>query len=70
VGGLPELVAHGETGMLVPPQQPAALASAIESLLADDETRRRYGINGKRLLETSLSWERVAQQSLEAYAQA
>jgi glycosyltransferase involved in cell wall biosynthesis len=70
VGGLPELVMHGETGMLVPPEQPQALASAMESLLADDERRRRYGISGKRLLETSLTWEQVTQKCLEAYAQA
>jgi glycosyltransferase involved in cell wall biosynthesis len=70
VGGLPELVLHGETGMLVPPEKPQALASAMELLLANDALRRRYGRNGKRLLDASLSWERVAQKRLEAYAEA
>jgi glycosyltransferase involved in cell wall biosynthesis len=43
VGGIPELVLDGETGLLVPPQDPAALAAAIEKLLADPDRRARMG---------------------------
>ncbi len=39
VGGLPEVVRHGETGLLVPPRDPAALARAAWSLLADEPRR-------------------------------
>ncbi len=43
VGGLPDLVEDGVSGLLVPPRDPAALAAGISSLLADDALRRRIG---------------------------
>ncbi|RMF83212.1 MAG: glycosyltransferase, partial [Nitrospirae bacterium] len=43
VGGNPELVAEGETGLLVPPGDPEALGAALASLAADGERRRRFG---------------------------
>jgi glycosyltransferase involved in cell wall biosynthesis len=41
VGGVPEIVTHGENGLLVPPGDPAALAAAIRRFLADDALRAR-----------------------------
>jgi len=46
VGGLPELVKPGETGILVPPADPPALAKAILQLLGDTQLRHRLGVNG------------------------
>jgi glycosyltransferase involved in cell wall biosynthesis len=51
VGGVPELVRDGETGLLVPPARPAALASALERLAADAALRRRLGEAGRRRAE-------------------
>jgi glycosyltransferase involved in cell wall biosynthesis len=48
VGGLPELVVPGETGWLVPPGDPAALAAALRGLLADPGTREAFGRAGHR----------------------
>ena len=48
VGGLPEMVAPGETGWLAPPRDPAALAAAISQLLADPQTMRDFGAAGQR----------------------
>jgi glycosyltransferase involved in cell wall biosynthesis len=47
VGGIPELVVDGVTGLLVPPEDPVALADAIDRLLADDELRTRMGEAGR-----------------------
>jgi glycosyltransferase involved in cell wall biosynthesis len=43
VGGVPELVRHGEHGLLAPPQDPAALARCIERLIAQPDLRERLG---------------------------
>jgi glycosyltransferase involved in cell wall biosynthesis len=50
VGSVGEAIRDGETGLLVPPDDPAALAGAIQRLLADEELRRRLGANGRRLV--------------------
>jgi len=47
VGGLPDTVQHGETGLLVPPGDPAALAGAVTRLLAGPAWRRRMGRLGR-----------------------
>jgi glycosyltransferase involved in cell wall biosynthesis len=52
VGGIPEYVADGETGLLVPPDDPAALADAIRTLLADPDRMTRFGLAGRRRVET------------------
>ncbi len=48
VGGLPENVVDGETGILVPPAKPAALAAAIVRLLQDPARRAALGLAGQR----------------------
>lgn len=55
VGGVPEAVVHGETGVLVPAGDPEALASAIVQLLAHPEKRRAMGEAGKRRVEQRFS---------------
>lgn len=47
VGGLPEVVAEGETGLLVPARDPAALAAALESLLTNPTRARALGTAGR-----------------------
>jgi len=48
IGGIPEVVTHGRTGMLVPVRQPAALAEAIDQLIDDTSLRETLGREAKR----------------------
>jgi colanic acid/amylovoran biosynthesis glycosyltransferase len=70
VGGLLDLVVDGETGILVPPRDPAALRSALERLLGDPELRRRLGAAGRDRARTHFSWEKVTDAILAAYSEA
>jgi glycosyltransferase involved in cell wall biosynthesis len=69
VGGVPETMLAGETGLLVPPRDPAALAAALETLLADPALRRRMGDAGRDLIRGQglFSAERTAGQVEHAY---
>jgi phosphatidylinositol alpha-1,6-mannosyltransferase len=59
-GGVPDAVREGETGLLVDPEQPAAIAAGIHRLLGDAELRARLGAAGRRAVETYFNWDRVA----------
>jgi glycosyltransferase involved in cell wall biosynthesis len=60
VGGTPEVVADGETGYLVPPGDPAALAGRITDLLRDESAGRRMGEAGRRRMRDEFSFEAQA----------
>lgn len=63
VGGVPELVEDGESGFLVPPKNPKALAQAMLRLMnLSPEERRRMGEFGRRRMERDYSLERVVDQ--------
>jgi glycosyltransferase involved in cell wall biosynthesis len=49
VGGIPDLVKHGENGLLVPPANPGALERAISDLLGDKSRRKHMGETGKKM---------------------
>jgi glycosyltransferase involved in cell wall biosynthesis len=57
VGVLPELVRDGESGLLVPPHDTAALAAALSALIADPARARRMGDEGRRLALEGFSCE-------------
>lgn len=59
VGGVPEAVADGETGRLVPPREPGALAAALDDLAGDRAERERLGRNGRRAVREGFTWERL-----------
>ena len=58
-GGVADAVRDGETGFLVPPEDPAACAAAICRLLQDADLARRIGAGGRRAVETYYNWDRV-----------
>lgn len=59
-GGIPDAVVDGETGILVPPADPGALASAMVRLLGDEQLRKKLGANGRERTLASASWDHVA----------
>jgi glycosyltransferase involved in cell wall biosynthesis len=70
VGGLRDLVIDGETGLVVPARDPAALRAALERLLGDPELRHRLGEAGRRRAGERFSWPAVTDATLAAYAEA
>jgi glycosyltransferase involved in cell wall biosynthesis len=67
VGGLPEVVDDGVTGLLVPPGDVESLADAIARLLLDEDLRHRLGANGRKKFERTLSVEAAAEKTLDVY---
>jgi glycosyltransferase involved in cell wall biosynthesis len=67
VGGIPEVVCDGETGYLVPPADPAALADRIGALLADPALRSRMGRAGRERTLAMFTWDRVIERMLACY---
>jgi len=56
VHGIPDVVLHGHTGLLVPPRDPAALADAIGLLAGDADLRRAIGAAGRAFVEQDYRW--------------
>jgi glycosyltransferase involved in cell wall biosynthesis len=61
VGGVPEVVRHGETGLLVPPGDVAAMAGAMLRLGHDRGLREAMGLGGGRIASGSFDVSRMAQ---------
>ncbi len=67
-GGVPEIVVDGETGLLVPAEDPHALAQAMAALLADPQKAQQMGEKGRARACKHFSADRVAKQVQEVYA--
>jgi starch synthase len=68
VGGIPEVVDQGVTGLLVPPEDPGALATALNELVTDPVRAAALGRAGRERAITEFSWTRIATQTLDLYA--
>lgn len=69
-GALLELVSDGETGLLVPPRDAAALRAAVERLLRDPELRERLGRAARARARERFGWDAVIDRTLELYTPA
>jgi starch synthase len=69
VGGIPEVVADGESGLLVPVGDDAALAAAINELIGDPAKAAEFGARGRQRAVADFSWDRIAAQTTELYAE-
>jgi alpha-maltose-1-phosphate synthase len=67
VGSISEVVEDGETGRIVPPNDPAALAEAVSAILEDRESRLRMGRKAAEKAAGELSWARIAAETVRVY---
>ncbi len=67
VGGNPEQIVHGQTGLLVDPGDPAGLAAAMRTILCDSELSQEMSMNSRRRLEEEFSLVKMVQQTQDAY---
>lgn len=67
VGGIPEIITNNETGVLVPPKNPDAIAAAIDSLLANEPLRYKLGQTLEKRVQKEFSIERLAHDTFALY---
>ena len=67
VGGMPEVVEHGVTGLIVPPEDESALRDALLSILDNKQKARNMGLAGRKRVEEYYTWDKVANRCIEAY---
>ena len=68
-GGIPEVVADGETGLLVPPGEPEPLAEALNALLRDPDRAAAMGRAGRERVIAEFGWAAIASQTAALYAE-
>jgi glycosyltransferase involved in cell wall biosynthesis len=67
VGGVPEVVVEGVTGLLVEPEDPASLAAAIVRLLRDPARMKEMGEEGRRMVEDGYTIDRMVERMFSLY---
>jgi glycosyltransferase involved in cell wall biosynthesis len=67
VGGTPEVVVDGVTGILVPPRSPAAVSAALDELLDSPDRRQQMSLAGRARVEELFTFERMASLYFAAY---
>lgn len=67
VGGAIDMIQEGENGILIPPDDPQAILSALLPLLSDPALRLQFGVNGRNLIEKKYSLSAVAEKLNEVY---
>ena len=69
-GGFPEVVRDGETGLLVPPRDPARLAAAIDAIIGDPAGAAQMGEAGRAFVTAAFAWPTVTERVIAAYEEA
>lgn len=70
VGGIPDIIDHNRTGLLVEPESGASIAEAIDRLYHDPEKRCLMGKKGRERVISSFDWQDIAKKTGEVYRQA
>jgi glycosyltransferase involved in cell wall biosynthesis len=66
-GAIPELIRHGQTGLLVPPGNPRVLSAALGYVIDDHEMRRKLGRQGMQMVEQHFDFRVTADRYREVY---
>ena len=67
IGGTPEQIIHNHSGILIPPNDPEAMAEAILKLLDDSALRKEIGENAKHRFNHSFSFEEYYEKLMNCY---
>jgi glycosyltransferase involved in cell wall biosynthesis len=67
VGGTPDVVVQGATGLLVPPDDATALAAALDRLIYDPDLRRTMGAEGRRRVQARFSVQQMVERTQALY---
>jgi len=67
VGGIPEIVTHGKTGLLVPPNEPQSLADSINHLLENKEYAKKLADSAYEFLINNLTWDILLPKYIKFY---
>jgi len=70
VGGIPDIVRHESTGLLVPEKDTPALVQALKRLLTDEGLAERLGLAGQAYVRAHFTWSSIVDRIIELYAQA
>ena len=68
VGGIPDIIEDGVSGLLVPPADPEALAAAIERVARDPAYAKRLADGGRERLRTHFSWDVITKKWEAVYS--
>ena len=69
IGGMPEVVTSGKTGLIVPPRDPGSLARAIEQLLRNPDQRRKMGRAARLEIMEKFNVETTISRTLDLYSE-
>ena len=67
IGGIPDIIQDGETGLLVPEKDISGLSNAILSLIENEELQEKIAVNGYNKVRERFSWEKIAESYLSVY---
>jgi glycosyltransferase involved in cell wall biosynthesis len=70
IGGITDIIADGDTGLLVPPEDPAAIATALERIATDPAFAERLALSGSRRVRERFGWDAIIAAWQECYAAA
>jgi len=70
VGGIPEIIENGASGLLVEPRSPEQLAAQFIRLLQDADLRRKLGEGARRRVEEEFAWPEIARRTVDVYEKA